>query len=44
MTRLFLDRGADPNRSGAPWATPLAWAERKGHSEVVGELLAHGAY
>jgi ankyrin repeat protein len=26
MLRLLLDRGADPNRSAAKWATPLAWA------------------
>jgi ankyrin repeat protein len=34
MVGLLLERGADPNRSGAPWATPLAWARKKGHSEI----------
>ena len=32
MVALLLDRGADPNASGAPWATPLEWARKKGHA------------
>ena len=32
---LLLDAGADPSAAGAPWATPAAWAERRGHSEVA---------
>jgi hypothetical protein len=26
-----------------PWATPLAWAERRGHTEVAEILRKHGA-
>ena len=40
---LLLERGADPNLSGAPWATPFAWAKRKGRSEVVPILQRAGA-
>jgi uncharacterized protein len=35
---FLLERGADPHQSGAPWATPLAWARRKGHPDVVERL------
>ena len=38
MVELLLERGADPTAAGAPWATPLAWAERKGHRRII-ELL-----
>jgi ankyrin repeat protein len=39
MVKLFLARGADPVEADAePWATPRAWAEKMGHSEIV-ELL-----
>jgi ankyrin repeat protein len=38
LVRFLLDRGADPNLSGAPWATPLAWARARGHGEI-GQLL-----
>jgi uncharacterized protein len=33
VVRLLMDRGADPNRAGASWATPLAWAVNNGHFE-----------
>jgi hypothetical protein len=39
MVALLLERGADPNTSGAPWATPLAWARKKGHAEIEADLL-----
>ena len=42
MMRLLLDRGADPNRSGASWATPRAWALKKGHSKMASELKRRG--
>jgi hypothetical protein len=33
--QLFLDRGADPIEADAePWATPIAWAAKKGHGEI----------
>src|SRR3954469_9864135 len=35
LVKLFLDNGADPIEAGAePWATPIAWARRRGHTEV----------
>jgi hypothetical protein len=37
MVELLLERGADASTAGAPWATPLAWARKKGHPEI--ELL-----
>ena len=37
--RLLLDRGADPEKAAAEWATPLAWARKKGHREIE-RLLA----
>ena len=43
MVELLLERRADPNRAGAPWATPLAWARKKGHSEIEGMLRQSGA-
>lgn len=38
MVKLLLDHGADREKAGAAWATPLAWAKRKGHKEIE-ELL-----
>ena len=35
MVDLLLSRGADPQKAGAPWATPLEWARKKGHSEIA---------
>jgi uncharacterized protein len=43
MVMFLLERGADPNKAGAEWATPLAWAQKKGHSEIVGDLNRDGA-
>jgi ankyrin repeat protein len=40
---LLLARGADPNRAGAAWASPLAWAIRKGHREIEARLVRAGA-
>jgi len=34
MVDYLLKQGADPNKSGAPWSTPLAWAKKKGYSEI----------
>ena len=31
MVRFLLDRGADREAAGAEWATPRAWARKKGH-------------
>ncbi|MGB7069109.1 MAG: ankyrin repeat domain-containing protein [Pyrinomonadaceae bacterium] len=43
VVSLLLDRGADPNKAGAPWATPLAWALRKGHEEIADDLRGKGS-
>jgi ankyrin repeat protein len=43
MVALLLDRGADVNKAGAPWATPLAWARKKGHTAIEAALRQAGA-
>jgi ankyrin repeat protein len=35
LVELLLEAGADPGAAGAPWATPAAWAERRGHAEIA---------
>jgi ankyrin repeat protein len=43
LARLFLNWGADPVEADAePWATPLAWAQKKGHDRVLALLREHG--
>jgi ankyrin repeat protein len=43
MVTFLLERGADPNKAGAAWSAPLAWARKKGHSDVARDLMAAGA-
>jgi ankyrin repeat protein len=44
MVGFLLQRGAATNLPGdEPWATPLAWANRHGHGEIVELLKQHGA-
>jgi hypothetical protein len=44
LVELLLARGADPIEAGAePWATPLAWAERRHHAGIASMLRRHGA-
>jgi hypothetical protein len=43
MVAFLLERGADPNKAGAPWSTPLAWAQKKGHDSLASDLVAAGA-
>jgi ankyrin repeat protein len=38
MARRLLYHGADPTLAGAPWATPLAWARRRAHHDIVNLL------
>jgi len=36
VVRLLLERGADPVEADAePWATPEAWARKRGHTLVL---------
>lgn len=43
VVSLLLERGADSGKAGAPWAAPLAWAKRKGHTEIAADLQNAGA-
>ena len=43
MAAFLLARAADPNKAGALWSTPLAWARTKGHADIVEDLIAAGA-
>lgn len=43
LVESLLKKGADPNLAGAPWATPLAWAQCRGHEEIVALLKKAGA-
>jgi ankyrin repeat protein len=39
LAKLLLERGADPIEPDAePWATPRAWAEKKGRHDLVAIL------
>jgi ankyrin repeat protein len=41
LVAFLLERGADPTLAAATWATPLEWARRKGHADVVALLEGH---
>ena len=43
MVALLLARGAHLNKSGAPWATPLAWARKKCYADIEADLRRAGA-
>jgi len=43
IVAFLLERGADVNKSGAPWATPLAWARKKNYPEIEADLRQAGA-
>ncbi len=43
VVALRLERGADKNGAGAPWATPLARTQRKGHQQIAADLWQAGA-
>jgi ankyrin repeat protein len=43
MFNYLLAKGADMNKAGASWATPLAWAKKKGHVEIEKVLRDAGA-
>ena len=41
IARLLIERGADPaERDADEWATPRAWAAKKGHRDVLAILPA----
>lgn len=42
MVAFLLERGAGPSKSGGPWATPLAWAEKNGHAGIEADLRKRG--
>jgi len=44
MVEFLLDQGADPNKAGAAWATPVAWALSRGHTSVADRLRSCGAH
>ena len=43
VVAFLISRGADLNKAGASWATPLSWAHKKGHAEIAADLLQAGA-
>jgi len=43
MVKYLLKQGADPNKAGASWATPLAWAKKKGFAGIEETLINAGA-
>jgi ankyrin repeat protein len=43
MVDFLLAGGADLRCAGMPWATPLAWAVKKGHEAIAARLRAAGA-
>ena len=43
VVALLLERGADPNKAGALWASPLAWARKKGYADIETALRRAGA-
>lgn len=43
MVIYLLSQGADPNKAGSSWATPLAWARKKGQTDIEKILLSSGA-
>jgi ankyrin repeat protein len=38
MVTFLLDRGADRNKADASWATPFAWARKKGYGDIAKDL------
>jgi ankyrin repeat protein len=43
MVDYLLKQGADLNKAGESWATPLTWAKKKGHIEIEEMLINAGA-
>lgn len=43
MVEYLLEQGADPNKAGASWSTPLAWAKKKRFAGIEEVLIKAGA-
>jgi ankyrin repeat protein len=43
MVTYLLNQGADANKSGAAWSTPLSWAKKKGYKNIEDILIKAGA-
>jgi hypothetical protein len=43
MVKYLLQQGADPNKAGASWASPVSWARKKGFADIEETLLNEGA-
>ena len=43
MVDYLIQQGADVNKAGASWATPLTWAMKKGFPEIAAALVKAGA-
>jgi ankyrin repeat protein len=43
MVAFLLEQGTDPDKAGAEWSTPLAWARKKGHEAIEKLLLKASA-
>ncbi|MFN2437967.1 MAG: ankyrin repeat domain-containing protein [Chitinophagaceae bacterium] len=43
MVEYLLKQGADPNKSGASWSTPLEWARKKQYDRIENILRKTGA-
>lgn len=43
IVNYLLSKGADPNKAGAEWSTPMAWARKKEHVEIEKILSKAGA-
>lgn len=44
MVQYLLEQGADPDKAAATWASPLAWARKKGHADIKNILTQAGAH
>jgi hypothetical protein len=44
MVSFLLERGADVAKAGAQWATPLAWARKKGFADIANDLNFGGSH
>ena len=43
MVKYLLQQGADPCKAGSLWATPIAWARKKGFADIEETLIKAGA-